>query len=1721
MRRRRIKRIGRSFVFAAVIVMLAVSLAVFDSTNTVDAASLKHIDEIVAQSGTFNILEIVPDTAASSFGYYVAGQEPIAAWQTAIAGLTSPAERGAFVNELFGRLASKGVLGSDSSSPLRYTYYDGTNHSYYTEAYEVDDAQGWTTLHLNAAENAQLTGTMTETPDGPYRANYAYLPQTGGGYNQNIWYFSHTETPSYGQETYYYSPVFTKVEEKTDLTGWDDVVIYTKDQNGHYFSDPDKRTVREYLNQGGFDVTGEYYYVDPAMTGSPGSFAYAAVVKTDDADDAPGDGFISVTSGDSYFTRTITSFTYVRTGGNYAYSSAGSTVYKIIYTDVYFKAGYVNNNLFKTQVFGLDSGNMNAIDVTVTVRRAGDVSPADIKAAGMIYLSAGTDINRGGVTTTYTVQNDIGDSAAAVIYNYAANGNPVIIDEAIIQGISMSTPPESVNIIQKLCLLSLQSNITPTTETSLSGLTIDWSTLAYMTGDADKTFVNNNLYCFNAFNNQSLGGAANITALVTPLFSDPFALGVYGDGFSAVMEEIRNENFLRTIAGQQDLLPENVTVANAVRHIINFRGRRTNNAKTSVKVLDLQPAKVTSASWLTTDTVRSWINNSLPADKITIVHMTTGEFAGKIEDIVETYDMIYIGMSTETMNKSGGNTVYNDTSMNGLIYTNIGDKYYGSIELAGIRNQDYITVDGTKAINGATGTNANLFRFSGNDITKTAVTELRRFVSAGYPIILADGFVSGSGINTSRVDSSSYMYEAISGVYGTYANVMTQSYAAVSDETVIQYLNVSKPALTLASTPVEYADNPNAALTAGEDGYFYLSYTFSISNVTDPTPISTTYNCRLYIDLNADGRYASGEELDDIVVTRLSDGALILPLSDPGGEQYYALSADIQYRVERQMPDDYVGIIPWKLEAVKNGADQIHASAFGFTRISAEGNTQTIKVLQIMQAGTTNSKLNLSKQLTVNPSGANSQLRGTDGKYYTGIYGKLIADLKDFDVSIDVIENDELEAVGGADAILEYLEAYDMLIIGFNDCYDGIGSKGASAIVSYIESGKSVLFTHDTTSLTQVPYYNYPMAVNGTAPKVRTLNQTDVLYNTSASEYASIDGNIAWAGSYSTTTPPYVRQYNPTYIVFMSSNVTTSNEQDYYNARVSGEIYRLTSTGYSAISNPTSYTSFKNTTGSAPVLYVYCTAASGWYGTGNFTNRYSLTTTNNFTKFSGGTRYTCTGMTYYYANGSKPNNRYENLTTASYPQIMQDIYYSTPNSYSVVGTYDAASNTYNIGGTTYWPATGTAFPQSTLYDRDPANSYTLSTIPNGISDWGYYFNTVIRDAVGLDRYGVTSSLLGSLVNVTAPMPFDSITTVLQNDRSVAFAPKSGRASTVNEYQGYTNYALIRFPGSGNTYRYTANNYSNRETTNISQVNKGQITTYPYNVNTASFGGNDGTITSYGGSYMKIGLTHEQYFQINMNTDDIVVWYCMSNYSGISGGVVSFDDSSYYDDVPNDCVNAYYIYNKGNVTYSGVGHSSDAGLYTGSSIGQQYINEAKLFVNTMIAAYQSGEQAPTVRIKKDAHGTADLSQKFVLVDDDIAANPGETAVLEEFFDPMDDSRAVYYRISDPNVGGNKRITAEYFVSVDNGTTLTPLAVGDDGNPIVTYNADGTAVDPEASLKGGYVYLFYMPNANCLDHLKIRDRYSMRIYVKVTTKIGAKTLTDSDYLELRKLQLYPLV
>lgn len=129
-----------------------------------------------------------------------------------------------------------------------------------------------------------------------------------------------------------------------------------------------------------------------------------------------------------------------------------------------------------------------------------------------------------------------------------------------------------------------------------------------------------------------------------------------------------------------------------------------------------------------------------------------------------------------------------------------------------------------------------------------------------------------------------------------------------------------------------------------------------------------------------------------------------------------------------------------------------------------------------------------------------------------------------------------------------------------------------------------------------------------------------------------------------------------------------------------------------------------------------------------------------------------------------------------------------------------------------------------------------------------------------------------------------------------------------------------------------NGFSNNsgETTLAQRLNKGQITEYPYKIS----------------ENIKVAPTHAQWYLLNLEDKDVTVWYTLGydgeNLASIPTGVS-----------PYDAANNYYIYSKGNIFYSGVGHDTVNGDM-----------EAKLFVNTMIAAYRASYEPPVIEVTNE-------------------------------------------------------------------------------------------------------------------------------------------------------------
>ncbi|MDO3412049.1 DUF5057 domain-containing protein [Saccharibacillus sp. CPCC 101409] len=123
-----------------------------------------------------------------------------------------------------------------------------------------------------------------------------------------------------------------------------------------------------------------------------------------------------------------------------------------------------------------------------------------------------------------------------------------------------------------------------------------------------------------------------------------------------------------------------------------------------------------------------------------------------------------------------------------------------------------------------------------------------------------------------------------------------------------------------------------------------------------------------------------------------------------------------------------------------------------------------------------------------------------------------------------------------------------------------------------------------------------------------------------------------------------------------------------------------------------------------------------------------------------------------------------------------------------------------------------------------------------------------------------------------------------------------------------------------------------KSTRTKVVNTGMLTQFPFDLSQ--------TPSNTNGYVGQIAQTHDQYYMLDLEDPDIVPWY----------NIVSEGNDTYKRD-SDDSYDHYYTYSKGNVTYSGTGH-------TNTKFPEW---EQKLFVNTMFRAFIGSNHAPTITV----------------------------------------------------------------------------------------------------------------------------------------------------------------
>ncbi len=294
-------------------------------------------------------------------------------------------------------------------------------------------------------------------------------------------------------------------------------------------------------------------------------------------------------------------------------------------------------------------------------------------------------------------------------------------------------------------------------------------------------------------------------------------------------------------------------------------------------------------------------------------------------------------------------------------------------------------------------------------------------------------------------------------------------------------------------------------------------------------------------------------------------------------------------------------------------------------------------------------------------------------------------------------------------------------------------------------------------------------------------------------------------------------------------------------------------------------------------------------------------------------------------------------------------------------------------------------------------TYT-KTLSNVIGYWGYDETQAFRNLLGMDRFGVTKNIGDiSLINADANRDKPYMLNSTDNSYYTASTTEIGTKGLV---QGFSNpTTALQF---------------NKEVNQIVSINEGQITTYPYALT---------------GAAIKVASTISGYYQLDLDSDDITVWYTLSsdkNRGDIPGH--KFLNEFYYG---ADATNNYYLYTKKNITYSGIGRSTPED------------DELKLFVNTIIAASRTGVQ-PTVPIitnVEKASTRKGFDYLYIDFDASLARND-ETSTpfgegIVEYSDPNIGNyfaKRVFFTLKDYSIIDDKKMLVTAKPAVLSGTSI---------------------------------------------------------------------------------------
>lgn len=1700
------------------------------------------------------------DTVTGNFGYLIAGQEPIdfdatlSGFGSALSPLSTEAdseyrgddgtlngsrireERTKWADEYLNGLKSAGIASTDKDSAPLYL----KSNEYKELLPWESDVDGETTVELKQTEAAYVNGTIQRKEGGSFTASATSYKVGDGEYLQNISSLnapyaiktSDGNTGSDRADYVYYKLSFTtiKLGELTVGSSTMDTlykarrlgfpIIFSKEGDDDYSFDP--------LATGDFD---EFFTKDEKKLAAVkknhntnDNKTYAVVSGIDSVVMGNDPDFDSKLQGDGYFAVQLDqevpfvtntslllkdfggspeqghfscdpdSFIYVGEGaGEYELTNPVETEsdyqYVIYYDKIRYTGGYSNNNWFLKHTLDFDEDDDKTVssiakNVYVDCVRPSDVSEKAQASKGqscnfsdydLVVVSSGLNVFANPIRYRSDGSYDNAKSLSELLKQYLDNKGPVFIDSSALSNTDLN-------------------NLFSQTESG---------TYKYMDMGKAKNATSNpygavykSVYVFRG--DKTMACAGYKTDFPSDQYMSP------GSAFKDVYEEISQENALRQRKnpGTTDLLATDVDEATAIRYIINYSKQRSFGRKSKLRVLDIEPESVTktstddygfynvsggkvtgtssgSSNLLDSNTANQFKKNTilkfLPdynSESVQVTTVSTRTLAGITDDITEDYDLVYIG------DNRGIRKVYRDKDMNSysdnnkssfsnsLVYYNIGDTYQ-------IPNNSYVAANGMLDREYKTSDGGNdTYRFSGNDLTVKKQQELSSFIEQGFPVIVADGLTEDTSYNAfdARIALTDPEYDTKTKA------ISVKPYFVDSKGNSYQIKNAQGEA-------IDAADILKCTYTWYTIGYEYQA---------KPVEIGTS----------DDGKYT------------------VAP-------QYYGKN------------------IYCVMTRAKAGNSSTDFSG-GFAPIS--------KCITVYEWSKNPTNINTSSESDVLsfPGSSSQSLSDITVDDHT----RLFATLKKYQNRANVKSYTQAAADGGSIESSASLSSPEIDMISAPKQYDE-SATGHNQIGEYdgdnmIQSSKKLDFTFKIVNQTDLN----PAETTYTARVFADLN-SDGVYDKSSEEITSIttksggeDGSAVLAsnlkGGISADTAP---------VCYLSAQLPESLQGAF-----SWKLIITENIGASSMDQEpcdsykgVSFVGLNNKHSKIKIRILQLNSNSNYIGSAESDRIDGI---NDFKKFNECEPYNLEGLMNKPEVYTGPKGTYVNWfgkeLTSDFIKNNYDLKIKTIKASDFGTIYNGNKNwmdgydmlilgfgdSYDGPGKTgleevkKFAQTGKAVlfchDNSSYRNLSDNNKIGKDFIKKHSTNKGdkftnaFYYNELLRGQSYMDVYGITDTDTkigynslggqknwGDLTNNRSgilaqggQLSKEQCKAIESKDYSVAYKPISGGNSTdqtVPEVHGFSDTATAHRLQQNQGVMGSASNINGNNgglvTQTVSQVNKGQITSYPYNINTGEFTGSEKNGFLYTGATnanMNVSFTHAQWYQLNTNADNIVVWYTVDNAPG--------SDLYGY----NDSTNNYYIYNCGNITYTGAGHDN-----YGWNVTEQ---EAKLFVNTMIAAFRTSVSKPSLRYVSGAAGNDEISQKKIEVETDDEGNSDSTSLADAV-----NGAKIYFKINDNTISKGKTNGIRFYNADDKKTetkdgkttykvkneweTVSGLRIFDTSGK--EYSAD--------QLTSGKVYYFTLPAGSKAYTDLTGGTESADIYLMPYNKVGT-SVTNGDPVPL---------